>query len=207
MLFSRKEPQIARESSQEFLRQLVRENQFSGLDSEAVVVYGELLSFRVQRDYYEILRKKTGDPVTWESFLGLMQHFPGWVTASNAVLKYTLAQKSTGRFFNFHVKRIRLPADLTFDSGDGMLRSARLFDDTQRRAIVNAFFLQAEIDYYYQLRGRRRNYSWEKYQRDLGKNQRMWRAVDLAFRDGLLRLDFKPGWQAGLPETKDFALL
>lgn len=207
MLFGKRKTESTPEADrEEFLRQLIRSNRFNGLGGEESAVYGEILSYRVQHDYYDYFKEKTEDPATWEQFANVMREFPGWVEGCVAVLKYTLAQTSTGRYFNFQLDTVRLPLSLISDGSGGLLHAVKLFDDRQRHAIVNLFFLQAEIDYYFRTRDKHRHYTWDRYQRDLIRNRRMWRAIDMAFRDGIARLDFKPGWQADLPETKAFRL-
>lgn len=207
MLFGKRKTEGTPEADhKEFLRQLIRSNRFNGLGGEESAVYGEILSYRVQHDYYEYFKEKTEDPVTWEQFANVMRKFPGWVEGCVAVLKYTLAQTSTGKYFNFQLDTVRLPPSLISDGSGGLLHAVKLFDDRQRHAIVNLFFLQAEIDYYFRIRDKRRRYTWDRYQRDLIRNRRMWRTIDMAFRDGFARLDFKPGWQAELPEIEAFKI-
>lgn len=80
MLFCERSPARSPEADRrEFLRQLIASNHFHGLGAVESAVYGEVLSYRVQRDYYDILEEKTSDPVTWDQFVWTMQRFPGWI--------------------------------------------------------------------------------------------------------------------------------
>lgn len=162
---------------------------------DAYVCY---LTYRVQRDLYEIL-KESGqfDGVSWREFVWDVRHTKRVRTAAIIVAQETLKDFRNKGHFNFDVKDVKIFVDNDMDDrSGGNIYSAQLFSAEEGRAQVESILLTAEVVQYKRQLAGGKAYSWEGYLAELSQGTSLWDETLMAFRDALVNLDFKPFWKS-----------
>lgn len=174
------------------VREIIRSNKYLGIENQkeqkAHAIY---IAHKVMRDLYEILIDEEETDLPWDEFLDYIASTSEIVFAANKVVKATiLAHPSTSRF-NFKNPDLSALAELEeYDT----LRGYRLFSDKEACSLVEYHFLMAEIAYFFRLR-LRKGYTWDQFTKELEKNGDTWNTLLFAFRESILKMDFKPEWR------------
>ena len=160
-------------------------------DKKELDAYVCYLTYRVQRDLYELCRE-SGElgGTSWKEFVWEMRSRERLRQAAAAVARETIEEFRSKSRFNFGVENVTLPPD------GGHIRSARLFSVEEGRAQVESILLTAEIVQYKRQLARGKAYSWEYFLAEMAQDQSLWRETLMAFRNALISLDFKPRWQS-----------
>ena len=183
------------------IEKIFTSNRYLSLDDqEEIDVYARYLTYRVQRDLYELCQAEDGglpDDWSWDDFVLTIRSVKMLRNAAIAACWRTLRDFFHNGFFNFEAEDIHFfHADDVRDQRNGSLRCSQLFPAEERRAIVGAIFFRCEIAYYHCQLNAGKDYTWEQYLEELLERQQMWNALVTAFRDALTRLDFKPAWDS-----------
>ena len=104
--------------------------------------------------------------------------------------------RSKGRF-DFDVKEVKLILDSDIKDGSGSdIYSSQLFSVEEGRALVESILLTAEVVQYKRQLAEGKGYSWEYFLAEMSENPSLWDETLMAFRDALMKLNFKPLWQS-----------
>ena len=144
------------------------------------------LTYRVQRDLYEIL-KESGqfDGVSWREFVWDVRHTKRIRTAAIIVAQETLKDFRNKGHFNFGVKDVKLLFDSDMDDrSGGNIYSSQLFPAEEGRAQVESILLTAEVVQYKRQLAEGKAYSWEDYLAELSQGTSLWDETLMAFRQG-----------------------
>lgn len=162
---------------------------------DAYVCY---LTYRVQRDLYELFQEDGQFcDMSWREFVWEIRHIKEIRDAAAMVARGTLKDFRSKRYFNFGVKDVKLFLDSDMDDQDGNnIYSARLFSAEEGRALVESILLTAEVVQYKRQLARGKAYSWENYLAELSQKSSLWEETLMAFRDALVKLDFRPRWNS-----------
>ena len=183
------------------IEEICSSNRYLSLeDQDEIDAYAQYLTYRVQRDLYELCREKAGglpDGWLWDDFVLAVCSIKRLRDAAIAVFRRTLSDFLHHDAFHFHTENINFldPADVRGQRNDSF-RCSQLFPAEKGRAIVCAILFRCEIAYYHDQLNAGRDYTWEQYLKELLERQQMWDALVTAFRDALTRLDFKPAWES-----------
>ena len=167
-------------------------------DKNELDAYVCYLTYRVQRDLYEIL-KESGqlDGMSWREFVWGVRHTKWIRAAAVIVVQETLKDFRRQGRFNFGVKDVALSLDSDMDDPrGGNIYSSRLFPTEEGRALVESILLTAEVVQYKRQLANGKTYSWEDYMAELAQGPSLWNETLMAFRDALVNLDFKPLWKS-----------
>ena len=167
-------------------------------DKNELDAYVCYLTYRVQRDLYEV-GKKSGQfgELSWREFVWDVRHKKRVRDAAAVVARETLKDfRSKGRF-DFDVKEVKLILDSDIKDGSGSdIYSSQLFSVEEGRALVESILLTAEVVQYKRQLAEGKGYSWEYFLAEMSENPSLWDETLMAFRDALMKLDFKPLWQS-----------
>lgn len=162
--------------------------------------YVDYLSYRVQRDLYELVKgdgRLELEDLSWREFVEALCYQKQSVKAAFIVARQTIMQFLTSGYFNFDSADVHLSFDDDALAEDGdTVRSARLFPAYKGEALINAILYRAEQVQYARQLNRGKEYTWEQFIAELSSDQVMWEETVDAFRDALVRLDFKPLWDS-----------
>jgi len=164
-------------------------------DGEDLKAYIFYLSYRVQRDLYEICKEKgILHGKTWDEFIMFVRSYHVIRDTAVSVFMNTLTDFLLNGYFDFKAPETIFRLDEESVKNDPIVMS-RLFSDDESYDIINYILFNAEIIYYqYQLNAGK-DYSWEQYLSELILNRQMMNTLMEAFRDALARMDFKPAWE------------
>jgi len=167
-------------------------------NGEQLKSYIFYLSYRVQRDLYEICEQKgILHGKTWEDFVEYVRSYHVIRDTAVDVFKKTLEDFFQNGYYDFKTAKTEFRFDEEALKKPPIVMS-RLFSDEERYDIINRILFGAEIIYYqYQLNAGK-DYSWEQYLGELTENKQMFDILIEAFRDAVARLDFKPAWEKTL---------
>jgi hypothetical protein len=183
---------------------LFMSNRYASLDRDELDAYVIYLTYRVQRDFYEMCQA-IGEikDMSWEEFVQFTRHNNSTRQTAATVLKKTLQNFCNKGYFNFGVTEaeLKLPPDTDSKGNEQFLSAAKLFPDNMGRSIVESILAHAEFVQYKRQLNRGKNYSWEHYIDELIQDKQMWQETRMACIDALLRLDFKPVWQTEIFDT------
>ncbi len=162
---------------------------------DAYVCY---LTYRVQRDLYELFQESGRlSDLTWQEFVWHVRHMKRVRDAAAMVARETLKDFRKKGHFNFDVKEVELFLDSDMDDRrGGNIYSARLFSAEEGRALVESILLTAEVVQYKRQIAEGKAYSWEDYLAELSQKSSLWEETLMAFRDALVKLDFRPRWNS-----------
>lgn len=159
--------------------------------------YTHYLSYRVQRDLYELRPEFAG--ISWDTFILAVQNCEMVQISALAVLKETVKIFCEKGYFDFWAEEKPLYNDRDrADAEDGeYFVCVMLFDtDEERYRFINSIFYRAQIINYYRQLGKGKDYSWTDYLLEVRKSLSMQKELLCAVQDMLQRLDFKPVWQS-----------
>lgn len=167
-------------------------------DKKELDAYVCYLTYRVQRDLYELC-KENGElsDTSWREFVWDMRHRKRLREAAVIAAQETIREFRRKSSFNFDAENTApLPdSDLDDRSGD-RIYSSQLFPAEEGRAQVESILLTAEIVQYKRQLARGKAYSWKYFLAELAQDQALWHETLMAFRDALMNLDFKPLWRS-----------
>lgn len=172
-------------------------------DKNELDAYVYYLTYRVQRDLYELLQVDGQFcDMSWREFVWYVRHMKRVRDAAAMVARETLKDFRKKGHFNFDVKEVELFLDSDMDDRrGGNIYSARLFSAEEGRALVESILLTAEVVQYKRQLARGKAYSWEDYLAELSQRSSLWNETLIVFRDALANLDFKPLWDS--EQTKE----
>lgn len=162
---------------------------------DAYVCY---LTYRVQRVLYELFQEDGQFcDMSWREFVWDIRHIKKIRDAAAMVARETLKDFRSKGHFNFDAKEVELFPDSDMDDRhSGNIYSARLFPTEEGRALVESILLTAEVVQYKRQLARGKAYSWEDYLSELSQKSYLWEETLMAFRDALVKLDFRPRWNS-----------
>lgn len=161
-----------------------------------VEVYARYLTYRVQRDLYELCQE-TGLllDLRWDEFVLVMRQNKLARLVAVAVVRETLDSFYRCGHYNFDVTEVDFLRDGDLeDEDDDMIHSAMLFSPEEGRGIIEGLLFRGELTQYQRQLDRGRDFSWNQFLDELTLAGPLWNEVLMAFRDALVRLDFKPVW-------------
>ena len=175
----------------ETVREIIRSNKYLGIeDRKEQMAHAIYIGYKVMRDLYEILIDEEETDLPWDEFLEYIASSSEIIFAASRVVKVTILDYATTSLFNF--KNPDLSALDELEEYD-TLRGYRLFSDKEAYALVEYHFLMAEVAYFFRLRILK-GYTWDQFTKELEKNGDTWNTLLFAFRESILKMDFKPEW-------------
>lgn len=113
--------------------------------------------------------------------------------AAVTVIRHAMITFAEQNSFDFSSPKVRFLDKSEYEKGT--LYSSKFFDEDQGIQLISRFIQYAELTHYKCLRQSGKHaYTWTNYLEDLCKNAEMSRALVLAVRNGLTKLDFEDSW-------------
>lgn len=174
------------------VREIIRSNKYLGIEDQkeqkAHVIY---MAYKVMHDLYEILIDEEEIDLPWDEFLDYVASASEIVFAASKVVRGTIMEYPSTSRFNFKNPDLSMLAELEeYET----LRGYQLYSDKEAYALVEYHFMMAETAYFFRLRIQK-GYTWDQYTEELEKNGDTWKTLLFAFRESILKMDFKPGWR------------
>lgn len=171
----------------------IKSKPFADLGDDELITYAKLVQYKVQWDLFTLYEEEAPGTLTWEGFVLLMHNSKELQGKCLEVI----GMKLETAFFQYDFTQGELDESRINDIFIGdMLRGAKLFSDVDGLLLMALFLYFAEQAYFNHLQDTvRPDYTWEEYFNDLFIDHELWMGVVIAFRNTILRLDFKEGWQ------------
>ena len=166
---------------------------FTSIDYGELTLYGNLIQYKVQKDFFDLIEETAPGTIDLENFILIMRGRP---KLQDCCMEVICRKLETAFFqYDFTVSKADLsPYDDIPDGG--MMRGARLFSDSEALMLASLFSFFAEQTHFNHLRETMRpDYTWMEYFFDLRRDRKLWMEVLTAFRNTILTLDFKDIWQ------------
>lgn len=162
---------------------------------EELDLYAAFLSYRVQRDLFEIFLEKGLFPgLTWTEFLLVMERDEQLQSTSVNVLRTGILELPEQAFLD-PAGESMFDAMLANDFQDSdMQHCIRLFSDEMGRAMVNLVMAQGQVFLYAQRIKAGNTQSWTQYLHALSEDEALWAEFLHCFRNALQQIDLKPVW-------------
>lgn len=156
------------------------------------------VSYRVQRDLYDLCRENGWfRDLPWAEFVMLMRASKSARSAAICVIFDTLSSFFTSEHYNFDAAGVSMIyGGEGEDPNDDRISCAQLFSPDEGSAFIESFLLLTEIAHYKRHLSQGKDYSWQQYLNKLDQNRTLWNEVLMGYRDALVRLNFKPAWEA-----------
>ena len=158
------------------------------------VVWITLLSRNAERDLYEQLIKDNVIEGSFSEFHTLIGISPRIRKTARQIIKETIISFPKRSHFNFDNPNPDLLVDDIYGETD-LIQGYILFTPDEADGCVDWHFFNAEFDYYMRQLYSGKNYSWNDFLTELQENLAMWNTLLLAFRESILKMDFKPAWR------------
>lgn len=178
--------------------ELMASNRFTTFgDTNEVDIYAAYLSYRVQRDLYQVCQEAGILPdCTWSEFVLEMRcNRPARETA-RAVVREALDRIYANEQYDFDGANVQLLIDTDEFSEDDMLHCAAIFTEEEGRALVQEAVFRVELAQYKHLRQNRAGFTWEQYQDEMMQKEALNQQAFNTVRRLLLDQDFKPLWRS-----------
>ena len=172
---------------------VIKSKPFADLGDDELITYAKLVQYKVQWDLFTLYEEEAPGTLTWEGFVLLMH--------SSSELQgkclEVIGKKLETAFFQYDFTQGELDESRINDIFVGdMLRGAKLFSDGDGLLLMALFLYIAEQAHFNHLQDTvRPDYTWEEYFNDLFLDHELWMGAVIAFRNTILRLDFKEDWQ------------
>lgn len=172
---------------------VIRSKPFIDTDSGEMITYAQIVQYKVQRDLFTLCEEETPGTISWEDFVLVMRSSKELQDKCLDVI----GRKLETAFFQYDFTERELDQSKVEEIFvEDMLRGAKLLSDGEGRLLMGLFLYFAEQAHFNHLQDTTRpDYTWEEYFHDLSLGGNLWLAVILAFRNTILRLDFKEDWQ------------
>lgn len=178
---------------------IITSNRYMTLASQNEIdVYVTYITYRVQQDLYQLCREcGLLRDLTWEDFVLLMRQHKPARTAAMVVVRETLKEFFHSGQYDFDAAEVKLIQDSDVEDGeDIILHCSNLFPKGEGSSLIEGILFHAEVSHYKRLRNQGKDFPWQEYLDELEQKGPMWAQVYTAFRDALVRLDFKPVWSS-----------
>lgn len=175
-------------------------NRYMTLASQNEIdVYVTYLTYRVQQDLYQLCQEYgLLRDLEWEDFVLLMRQHKPARTAAVVVVRETLKEFFHSGQYDFDAAEVKLIQDSDIGDGeDKILHCSNLFSRDEGSGMIEGVLFHAEVSHYRRLLSQGRDFLWQEYLNELEQKGPLWAQVYTAFRDALVRLDFKPVWSSG----------
>ncbi len=183
--------------------EIMASNRLVVLDADRMDSYVYYLTYRVQRDLYELCKENDSfSDLSWDEFVLIMRQYKPARDISVGVIRKTVSNFLERGSFNFQANSVEFFHD-SDEAGkeEDWLHFAQLFPTDIGCALISLLIFRAEFLQYRRQLCSGRDFSWETYLEELTQDPAMWNEIITAFRDAVVRLDFKPVWQLeGLKE-------
>lgn len=175
-------------------------NHYVSISPDELEAYAIYLTYRVQRDLYEMCQAMGEiQDMAWEKFIYFMRRNGHAQSTAVMVMQKTLQNFRDRGELRFGITEAELELELPQGANradDQFYSAAKLFSDDTGQLLVASILARVEFVEYRRQLDQGKNYSWEHYIDELSQGKQMWHETVMAFRDALLRLNFKPFWQA-----------
>ena len=172
---------------------VIKSKVFVNIDYDELSAYATIIQCKVQRDLFEIIDEDDPGEITWDDFVLLMRNSKELRDSCINVI----GRKLETAFFqyDFTPKKFDL-SDYSGMPDDGMVSGAELLSTREGILLMGLFLYFAEQTHFNHLRETvRPDYTWEEYFCDLKCDNGLWMEVLTAYRNTILKLDFKENWQ------------
>lgn len=193
---------------------VVTSNRYMTLaNQDEVDIYVIYMTYRVQQDLYQVCQESgLLYSLSWDDFVLLMRGHKPARAAAMVVVHETLKEFYLCGHYNFDVTEVTFIKDSGAGDGeDEILHCSNLFSPEEGSSLVEGILFRAEVSQYRRLLDQEKGCTWQEYLNKLGRKGLLWYQVYAAFKDALVRLDFKPVWKserledlirrAGMPEV------
>ena len=172
---------------------VIRSKPFIDTDSGEMITYAQIVQYKVQRDLFTLCEEEAPGTISWEDFVLVMRSSKELQDKCLDVI----GRKLETAFFQYDFTERELDQSKVEEIFvEDMLRGAKLLSDGEGRLLMGLFLYFAEQAHFNHLQDTTRpDYTWDEYSSDLCLAGELWRAVLIAFRNTILRLDFKENWQ------------
>ena len=162
--------------------------------------YVSYISYRVESDYYDILREMgvIEKEIPWREFVAFLRGAPDALKRAAELARrafwQTMTDPSDSRF---RINRGEFLSE--WDSArvrDDNLPSIPILPTGESRAMVLALLYRAEVIQYHIQTEKGRSLSWKEYLKELGQDKELWHQTMLLLRNALVSMDFKTLWLA-----------
>ena len=172
---------------------VIKSKIFIRIDYDELICYAQLVQYKVQWDLFTLCEEEAPGTITWEDFVLLMRGNREWRDRCLNVI----GRKLETAFFQYDFDQRELDQSRVNGIFDGdVLRGAKLLSDGEGLLLMALFLYFAEQAHFNHLQDTvRPDYTWEEYSHELAIAGELWAAVLTAFRNTILRLDFKEDWR------------
>lgn len=181
------------------VQEICKSNRYIMIENQKEIdAYVWYITYRVQQDLFDICKEsETFADVTWAQFLLVLRRYKKVRDVAVAVTHQTLFKFFQTGQYDFQKPIVRfLENDKESDDENSIMYASQLFSACEGRKIIHTLFFRGELAYYQHYLNVKRNYSWESYLTALTQDKEMWNTLVTAFKDVLIRLDFKPAWES-----------
>ena len=171
------------------MRPLLREKYFLNLSDDELDAGACMMEYRVQRDFYELV-KETVPNMTWKEFVLLLRSS----SELREMAMAAISRKLEREFFPFDFSGKETGFFRKADESDGG-SYAKLFSKEEGICVMSLVLYFAEQAHFNRLRDTVRvppEYKWETYCHDLEHGKSLWNEVLTVFQNTVKQMDFKP---------------
>ena len=182
---------------EEIRKEVLESNRCVMLEDQAEKdCYVAYLNYKVVRALYELAEESAPPHITWNDCIVLITGAGQIRDAAFKVLKQAFIRFFNTGWFNFNAQTPTFISDDDPGVEDGVIKSVRFFLPDAGRALIDWFFLQAEVIHYTEQLYTGKTSSWNEYTAELLRKGKLWEKLRSGFQDALDRIDFRDAWVA-----------